>query len=306
MPVFANHIIVLLTALLMLAGPSAGVYAAGTEPAVAPEGAVVCPDSLPAPEEIITVVETVMTDTVVTVATDTVVPVATDTVAKERREGFRATDLIAPGALIAVGTFATYNGWCRKISRSVRDGMTDIRKDHYLHFDDYVQYVPAVVYLGLGFTGIKAKHTFLQRLAVGATSYISMAALTNILKYTIREKRPDSNARNSFPSGHTATAFTGAELIREEYGNAWGAGAYVVATGIAFMRLYNGRHWLNDVIAGAGIGILSARIGYWMLPLYNKWFHWDKKKGSARKMAVPSVAYNPVDRSVSLACAITL
>ena len=294
MPVFANHIIVMLTALLMLAGPSAAVYAAGTEPAFAPEGAVVCPDSLPAAEEIITVAETVMTDTVM--------PVAEDSVAKERREGFRATYLIAPGALIAVGTFATYNGWCRKVSRSVRDGMTDIRKDHYLHFDDYVQYVPAVVYLGLGFTGIKAKHTFLQRLAVGATSYISMAALTNILKYSIREKRPDSNARNSFPSGHTATAFTGAELIREEYGNAWGAGAYVVATGIAFMRLYNGRHWLNDVIAGAGIGILSARIGYWMLPLYRRWLKLDSRDGIAFA-AVP--AFEPGTRSLGVALCAT-
>ena len=33
------------------------------------------------------------------------------------------------------------------------------------------------------------------------------------------------------------------------------------------LRIYNNRHWLNDVLAGAGIGILSARIGYWMLPV---------------------------------------
>ena len=46
-----------------------------------------------------------------------------------------------------------------------------------------------------------------------------------------------------------------------EYGGGSGAGAYAVAAGVGFMRMYNGRHWLHDVVAGAGVGILSARIG---------------------------------------------
>ncbi|MDE6694481.1 MAG: phosphatase PAP2 family protein, partial [Bacteroidales bacterium] len=57
---------------------------------------------------------------------------------------------------------------------------------------------------------------------------------------------------------------------------------YTVATSVAFLRMYNNRHWLNDVIAGAGIGILSARIGYWMLPLYQRWFHWDANAKNAK------------------------
>lgn len=128
-----------------------------------------------------------------------------------------------------------------------------------------------------------------------------MTALTNIGKFTFKEKRPDSSARNSFPSGHTATAFTGAELIREEYGLGIGIGAYTVAVGVAFLRLYNGRHWLNDVIAGAGVGILSARIGYWMLPLYQRWFKWNK---SSSDILVVSPVYDHAERSfsVNLAC----
>ena len=88
----------------------------------------------------------------------------------------------------------------------------------------------------------------------------------------------DSNAPGSFPSGHTATAFMGAELIRREYGNAWGAGAYLLAGGIGFLRIYNDRHWLGDVLAGAGFGILAANIAYWLLPLERKLFGWDKRK----------------------------
>jgi membrane-associated phospholipid phosphatase len=104
-----------------------------------------------------------------------------------------------------------------------------------------------------------------------------MQNIVSVTKYFVSEKRPDSNAHNSFPSGHSATAFVGAEMVRKEYGNAWGAGAYVVAGGIGFLRMYNDRHWLNDVLAGAGIGILAANAGYWILPAERKLFHWDQK-----------------------------
>lgn len=204
---------------------------------------------------------------------------------------FRPMQLVAPLSLIAVGTVGYFSKGFHKLNDKVRDGMGSLRKDHYLHFDDYLQYSTAAAYLGLGFYKKRALD-FRERLAVGITAYLAMTAMTNIAKYSFREKRPDGDARNSFPSGHTATVFTGAELIRSEFGWGIGSAAYVVATGVAFMRLYNGRHWLNDVIAGAGFGILSARIGYWMLPCYRKWFKWDRKAQGAVAAAMPEIAPN--------------
>ena len=32
------------------------------------------------------------------------------------------------------------------------------------------------------------------------------------------------------------------------------------------MRMYNNRHWASDVLAGAGVGILSASLTYWLAP----------------------------------------
>lgn len=211
------------------------------------------------------------------------------------QSSFNAKQLILPTSLIAVGAVGVWSNAFQKLNLKIRDGITDLRGDHYFRADDYIQYLPAVAYLGLGAIGVKSRHSFKERFAAGATAAISLTILTNGLKYTVKERRPDSDAHNSFPSGHTATAFMGAELIRMEYGTGIAIGAYTVAAGVAFLRIYNGRHWLNDIIAGAGIGILSARIGYWMLPLYQKWFHWDKNSAIA---LIPS--YNPASRSIAV------
>ena len=59
--------------------------------------------------------------------------------------------------------------------------------------------------------------------------------------------------------------FTGAELMRLDYGPWWGAAFYGLACGTAAERIYADRHWLSDVLAGAGLGILSANVGSWLL-----------------------------------------
>ena len=209
---------------------------------------------------------------------------------------FRPKQLILPGALIAVGSFGVSNGWFCSIKDDVREGFQDLRGECRYKADDYLQYLPVVANVGLGYVGAKPRHPFRERVAVTTTAYAAMGLMVNVTKHTVDEKRPDSGALNSFPSGHTATAFMGAELVREEYGNGYGIGAYTFAAGIAFLRLYNDRHWLNDIIAGAGVGILSARIGYWLLPWERKILGWDKCNTSVSLMPV----YNPLYPSASI------
>ena len=70
-------------------------------------------------------------------------------------------------------------------------------------------------------------------------------------------------------NGITAKAFISAEFLRQEYKDVspWiGVAGYAVAAGTGFLRMYNNRHWLNDVIAGAGVGIISTRVSYWLYP----------------------------------------
>ena len=214
-------------------------------------------------------------------------------------QGFRPQQLIVPSALIAVGAFGVNNGWFCSVKEQVRDGFQDLRGDCRFKVDNYLQYLPAAATLGLEYVGAKAKHPIVERVAATATAYVAMTLMVNATKYTVKEKRPDSGSRNSFPSGHTATAFVGAELVREEYGNGYGACAYTIATGVAVLRLYNDRHWLNDIIAGAGTGILAARIGYWLLPWERKVFGMGKSKAAVA--VLPSYDYTNKGFGVSMA-----
>lgn len=202
----------------------------------------------------------------------------TDTLFHNKKaESFHPCQLILPVSLIATGTWGICNGWLQSVNCSVQKDMTNLRESHFTHADDYIQYLPVASNLGLEFIGAKAKHNLKERLIITATSYLAMGIMVNGIKLAVNEKRPDSSASNSFPSGHTATAFMGAELVRGEYGTGYAVGAYTIAVGVAFLRLYNNRHWLNDVIAGAGVGILSARIGYWLLPMNQRLFKLKKK-----------------------------
>lgn len=178
---------------------------------------------------------------------------------------FRATQLIAPGALIGSGLAVHYfahDTW----EIAIRDEMGVWSEGHEeVNFDDFIQYAPLVLDLGLGLTGVKAEHCFLDRTIEAALAYASCGIINLTAKNIFKSERPNEANNQSFPSGHCATVFTGAELVRREYGWGWGAGAYGVATAVAIMRMYRNWHWFGDVLAGAGVGILSANIGCWLL-----------------------------------------
>ena len=99
-------------------------------------------------------------------------------------------------------------------------------------------------------------------------SYLLGSGWLNAFKYGFAKERPDNSAHNSFPSGHTFTAFVGAEIIRREFGKEYpwlAVAGYTVATLVGLMRIHNNRHWAGDVLAGAGLGILSTTLVYWTL-----------------------------------------
>ncbi len=134
-----------------------------------------------------------------------------------------------------------------------------------IHVDDYLQYAPAALMIGLKTAGIESRSSWGRMLTSDAISVAVMALATNSLKSVTNVHRPDSGADNSFPSGHTATAFMTATMLHKEYGavSKWySIGGYTAATATGLMRVVNNRHWISDVMAGAGVGIISTQLGY--------------------------------------------
>jgi len=69
----------------------------------------------------------------------------------------------------------------------------------------------------------------------------------------------------SFPSGHTTIAFATATTLALEY-KKWyiAVPAYAWATGVAYSRMYEGKHYPSDVLAGAALGVGSAWLSHWL------------------------------------------
>ena len=132
--------------------------------------------------------------------------------------------------------------------------------------DDYLQFFGPAMTVGLKLGGYEGRSDWPRLLASAGLSYAIMAGFVNGIKYTAKEMRPDGSTANSWPSGHTATAFVGASLLHKEYGltrSPWfSVAGYGLATATGVMRVLNNRHWISDVMSGAGIGILSTELGY--------------------------------------------
>ncbi|GAA4769840.1 MULTISPECIES: phosphatase PAP2 family protein [Flavobacterium] len=181
---------------------------------------------------------------------------------------------IIPSALVIYGVVGLESHQLLDLNTEVRE---EIREhiDKKLTIDDFSQYAPLVSIYALDGLGIKSKHSFKDKAIITATSYLIMGAVVNTLKSTTVSERPDRTSNNSFPSGHTATAFMGAELLHQEYKDKslwYSLSGYAVASATGFFRMYNNRHWFSDVAAGAGIGMLSTKIAYFLYPYINKLF----------------------------------
>lgn len=163
------------------------------------------------------------------------------------------------------------------IVKSEDDHFRSLRNDYLprfsRHADDYMQYAPAAIMLGMKTAGVQSRSSWGRMIVSDAFSAILMGSVVNTLKRTTNVERPDGSNRHSFPSGHTATAFMTATMLNKEYGHKspWiGVGAYGMATATGLMRMANNKHWLSDVLTGAGIGILTTELGYYLADLIFK------------------------------------
>lgn len=207
---------------------------------------------------------------------------STDSTENNKNIQFKYKSIIIPTILIGYGVVGLISPTLKDINTSTKNEFRD-HDDKKVNLDDYAQYSPFLSVYVLNAVGIRGKNNFKDRTIVLTTAYLIMGSSVSIIKKTSKVKRPDGSDTNSFPSGHTATAFMGAEFLYQEYRDVsvwYGIAGYVVAAGTGYFRMSNEKHWLTDVATGAGIGILSTKIAYWIHPLIKKTIFKDSDKKS--------------------------
>ena len=136
--------------------------------------------------------------------------------------------------------------------------------------------VPAVM-VGTGFALKKPGLTRSGYRAVA--SALVAGGIAAGFKYALGRERPSTSGAEpldfipfsgnvSMPSGHTSVAFGFAASLAEDVHPLWAKiGLYTLATGTAWSRVYDNAHWTSDVIAGAVVGITSAKLvsGKWQV-----------------------------------------
>lgn len=197
--------------------------------------------------------------------------------------------LVIPGALFAYGVATLNYSKLREINETAQELVWNGKTYKSPYPEDYLLLAPAAAVYALNIIGVKGLNNLVDR----SILYGMSNAIANGLSFGIKtlsiETRPDNSDRYSFPSGHTAEAFVSAEFLHLEYRGRvhWtviGAG-YAVGVGTAYLRMAHNKHWLSDVVAGAGIGIASTRFSYYLYPILKNWIFGSRKiRGDAMIM----------------------
>ncbi len=181
---------------------------------------------------------------------------------------------IAPVSLATAGLVTQ-----GRMSRHLQQEVVSRYPDFHSKADEYLIYAPGVFSLGLGAAGVKGKNSFKDQIILAVLSSVISQGVTQGLKKIIGYPRPDGSSFDAFPSGHTTMAFTSATLLHEEYGHRsvwYSVGGYSVASASGALRILNNRHWISDVLMGAGVGIGATKGTYLVYP-------WAKNKVKRKK-----------------------
>ena len=182
---------------------------------------------------------------------------------------------IAPTALLATGAVllnSELNGDIQTKSSKVFGATFRSGADNIFPFVPIAQ-----IYLGKTL-GFEPKTNYRNQTVNILVANTATVIVTEIAKRIAKRTRPDLSDNMSFPSGHSAVAFTNATLLYYEYkdSNFWYASSgFLFAGATAAFRLANNKHYASDVLAGAGIGMVSGIIFSHVSPL--KSFRVSKK-----------------------------
>lgn len=206
---------------------------------------------------------------------------ATDSVAHTPRlsSGQRVALRIAvPSVLVGIGVLAhspKYNETLCRAKQDMQHETQEVFRGFDAHgLDDYTRHVPLAMAYAMMATGHKGERTAVSFTLIYLLAHELDAGVVSNLKSLTAEPRPyNPNDFSSFPSSHTSQAFLTATLLHEQYGRQYpwlSVSGYAVAAATGAMRVLGNKHWATDVLAGAGIGFLSAETVWHLYPALTK------------------------------------
>lgn len=148
------------------------------------------------------------------------------------------------------------------------------RKSDAFNTIDYgVAGAPLAAAWMLKVAGVKSRSKWNRFITANAMSLGIAMGTSKGLKHFVDETRPDGSDDKAFPSGHTTVAFVSATILAREYGyiSPWiTVGGYACASATQMLRIGHNKHWMNDLYLGAGIGMVSTNLGYFLTDLIFK------------------------------------
>lgn len=193
---------------------------------------------------------------------------------------------IVPLTLIGSGIIINYaHGSLSKesIQENIQDGLDGFQTN----VDEFTWFIPGLTMYAADIFKAESKHDAFTQTKFLGIALITNTAITYGLKKITNEGRPNGD-EESFPSGHTSNAFVMATVLFYEFkdSNRWIAySGFAFATTTGVLRVMNNKHWVSDVLVGAGIGMLVTDLVYRIEPLKN-WQPFENKK--LRAMVSPS------------------
>jgi len=181
--------------------------------------------------------------------------------------------IAVPAAMVGYGVISQWDNGIRRLDYDLRDQIARRDAFWHIHAEDYVMFAPAAAAGVLKLSGVQSASGWIDMAVQYTLSNALAGGIVTVTKHSVGRLRPDGSNRLSFPSGHTETAFVAAEFLHQEYKDksVWiSVAGYGAAAFVGAARIMNDRHWLSDVVAGAGVGILSTKAVYWVYPCLKK------------------------------------
>ena len=181
------------------------------------------------------------------------------------------SDYLRPPTLITPGTFLIYGALkpaIHGIEQLDDDILRQVKNNHpgfHTNIDNYAMWAPSASVYVLDAFKVNTSHSFQEHLLLDAGSIILTGGIGYIMRKTTQNIHVYNKHNTKFPSGHVANAFRGAEIFHQELKdnyNLLSYSGYLVATTVGVLRIYNKVHLLSEVLAGAGLGILSTKLTY--------------------------------------------